>query len=71
MTLADITSRSQKEEIVMLNLALIFLVVGLLASVLGASGVAAVAGQIAWVLFIVGIALLAIHMISGRRGPKS
>ena len=51
----------------MLYYALIFLVVGLLASVLGATGVAAVASQIAWVLFIIGIVLLIVHVISGRR----
>ncbi len=50
----------------MLNWALIFLVIGLVASLLGASGVAAIAGQIAWVLFIIGIVLLVIHMVSSR-----
>jgi uncharacterized membrane protein YtjA (UPF0391 family) len=35
--------------------------------VLGATGVAAVAFQIAWVLFVIGIILLILHIISGRR----
>ncbi len=51
----------------MLYYALVFLVVGLIASVLGAYGVAAVASQIAWVLFVIGIVLLIVHLLSGRR----
>jgi uncharacterized membrane protein YtjA (UPF0391 family) len=31
------------------------------------SGVAAVASQIAWVLFVIGIVLLLLHLITGRR----
>lgn len=53
----------------MLYYALVFLVVGLIASLLGAGGVAAIAGQIAWVLFIIGIVLLVIHFVTGRRTP--
>jgi uncharacterized membrane protein YtjA (UPF0391 family) len=55
------------QEGIMLYYALIFLVVGLIASILGATGVAAVASQIAWVLFVIGIILLIVHIISGRR----
>jgi len=51
----------------MLYYALVFLVLGLVASLLGAYGVAAVASQIAWVLFVIGIVLLVVHLISGRR----
>jgi len=50
----------------MLYYALIFLVVGLIAGALGMFGVAAVASQIAWVLFLIGIVLLVIHLINGR-----
>ena len=46
--------------------ALLFLVVGVIAGVLHLSGVAAVAVQISWVLFLIGIALIAIHVITGR-----
>jgi uncharacterized membrane protein YtjA (UPF0391 family) len=49
--------------------ALMFLVVGVIASVLGATGVAAMASQIAWVLFVIGIIMLVIHLATGRRGP--
>jgi uncharacterized membrane protein YtjA (UPF0391 family) len=44
-----------------------FLVVGLIAGALGLFGIAAIAGQIAWVLFLVGVVLIIVHMISGRR----
>jgi uncharacterized membrane protein YtjA (UPF0391 family) len=47
--------------------ALVFLVLGLVAGALGVYGVAAVASQIAWVLFIVGLVLMLVHFISGRR----
>ena len=51
----------------MLYYALVFLILGLVASALGAYGVAAVASQIAWVLFVIGNVLLIVHMVSGRR----
>jgi len=51
----------------MLYYALVFLVLGLVASLLGAYSVAAVASQIAWVLFIIGIVLIVLHLIAGRR----
>jgi uncharacterized membrane protein YtjA (UPF0391 family) len=57
----------QGEEEMMLYYALVFLVLGLVASALGAYGVAAVASQIAWVLFVIGIVLLVVHLLSGRR----
>jgi uncharacterized membrane protein YtjA (UPF0391 family) len=61
--------RDRKGGVPVLYYALIFLVVGLIAGVLGATGVAAVASQIAWILFIIGIVLLVIHFLTGRRGP--
>jgi uncharacterized membrane protein YtjA (UPF0391 family) len=51
----------------MLHYALMFLIVGLIAGALGLGGVAAVAGQIAWVLFLVGVILLVVHVARGRR----
>jgi len=50
----------------MLNYALMFLVVGLMAGALNLAGVSTVAVQISWVLFLVGIVLLVIHWITGR-----
>jgi len=60
-----------KEGIPMLSMALTFLIVGLIAGVLGLYGVAAVATQIAWVLFLVGVVLLVIHMVGSRRLPPA
>jgi uncharacterized membrane protein YtjA (UPF0391 family) len=51
----------------MLYYALMFLVVGLIAGALGLFGIAAVAGQIAWVLFLIGVIFIVVHLISGRR----
>jgi uncharacterized membrane protein YtjA (UPF0391 family) len=53
----------------MIYYALVFLIVGLIAGALGVTGVAAVASQIAWVLFLIGIVLLLVHIVSGRRTP--
>jgi len=50
----------------MLYYALLFLVVGLIAGVLNLTGVAAIAVQISWILFLVGIVLLAIHLFTNR-----
>jgi uncharacterized membrane protein YtjA (UPF0391 family) len=50
----------------MLSYALMFLVVGLIAGALNLAGVSTVAVQISWMLFVVGIVLLVIHLISGR-----
>ena len=60
---------SRKGGVTVLYYALVFLIVGLIAGVLGATGVAAIASQIAWILFIVGVILLVIHLATGRRGP--
>jgi uncharacterized membrane protein YtjA (UPF0391 family) len=50
----------------MLYYALVFLVVGLLAGALGIFGVAAMATQIAWILFVIGVVLIVIHLVTGR-----
>ena len=49
----------------MLYYALMFLVLGLVAAALGFAGIAGVATQISWVLFVVGVVLLIIHRRSG------
>lgn len=49
--------------------ALVFIVVGMVAGVLGLSGVASVATQISWILFLVGIVLLLVHAFTGRGIP--
>jgi uncharacterized membrane protein YtjA (UPF0391 family) len=50
----------------MLYYALIFLIVGLVAGALGLFGVAEVASRIAWVLFLIGVVILVVHLVSGR-----
>jgi uncharacterized membrane protein YtjA (UPF0391 family) len=50
----------------MLNYALMFLVVGLIAGALNLAGISTVAVQISWMLFLIGIVLLVIHWITGR-----
>ena len=52
---------------IMLHWALVFLVLGIIASVLHAFGIAAIAMNIAYVLFIIFIILLVIHFVTGKR----
>jgi uncharacterized membrane protein YtjA (UPF0391 family) len=55
----------------MLYYALIFLLVGLVAGALGLFGVAAIASQIAWILFLIGVVMLVVHLAtSGGRGAR-
>lgn len=51
----------------MLGWALLFLIVGLVAGVLGFSGIAGVATDIAWILFVVGLILAVVLFLFGRR----
>ena len=50
----------------MLYYALAFLVVGLIAGALNLIGVSAIAMQISWILFVIGIVLVVIHLVTGR-----
>lgn len=50
----------------MLYYALMFMVVGLIAGVLNFLGVSAVAVQISWILFVIGMVLVAVHVFSNR-----
>ena len=50
----------------MLYYALMFLVVGLIANALNLLGVPAVAVQMSWILFLIGVVLLVVHLVSGR-----
>jgi uncharacterized membrane protein YtjA (UPF0391 family) len=64
----ELTDRRRRET-GMIYYALVFLIVGLVAGALGLFGIAAIAGQISWILFLIGIVLLVIHLVSGRRVP--
>lgn len=53
----------------MIGWAATFLVIGLIAAVLGFSGIAGTAVQIAWILFVAGIILAIVFFFMGRRAP--
>lgn len=53
----------------MIGWAATFLIIALIAGVLGFSGVAGTAVNIAWVLFVVGLILAVVMFAIGRRGP--
>jgi uncharacterized membrane protein YtjA (UPF0391 family) len=53
----------------MLNWALAFLVIAIVAGLLGFTGVVGIAVEIAWILFIVGLILLVVYFVTGRRSP--
>jgi uncharacterized membrane protein YtjA (UPF0391 family) len=66
---AAASDRPRTKEMAMLYYALVFLIVGLVAGALGMFGIAAIAGQISWVLFLIALVFLVIHVASGRRMP--
>ncbi len=53
----------------MIYWAAVFLVIGLVAMVLGLGGVAGMSMNIAWILFVVGIIFAIVMFVMGRR-PK-
>ena len=53
----------------MFNWAVIFLVIALIAGVLGFWGIAGMATQFAWILFIVGLVMAVVFFLMGRRPP--
>jgi uncharacterized membrane protein YtjA (UPF0391 family) len=56
----------RKEGYAMLNWSITFLVIGLIAAVLGFTGVAGAATQIAWSLFVVFVVLFIASLLMGR-----
>ncbi|HLZ32796.1 MAG TPA: DUF1328 family protein [Nitrospira sp.] len=48
----------------MLYYALVFMLVGLVAGALNLAGVSTVAVQISWILFLIGIVLVAVHLVT-------
>jgi uncharacterized membrane protein YtjA (UPF0391 family) len=53
----------------MFGWAVTFLVVAIVAGLLGFTGVVGLAVEIAWILFIVGLILLVVGFVMGRRPP--
>lgn len=49
--------------------AVTFLIIALIAAVLGFTGVAGAAVNIAWILFVVGLVLAIVFYVAGRRPP--
>lgn len=54
----------------MIGWAVTFLIIALIAGVLGLSGVAGTAVNIAWILFVVGLILAVVSFLFGRRTPR-
>jgi len=53
----------------MISWAITFLVIALIAAVLGFSGIAGTAVHIAWILVVVGVVLAIVFGVLGRRPP--
>jgi uncharacterized membrane protein YtjA (UPF0391 family) len=51
----------------MLSWALAFLIIAIIAGVLGFSGIAGAATNIAWILFVVGLIVALLFLVTGRR----
>jgi uncharacterized membrane protein YtjA (UPF0391 family) len=61
--------RIQRKEAIMFSWAVTFLIIALVAAVLGFSGIAGTAVNIAWILFVVGLIAAVIFFVLGRRSP--
>ena len=59
--------RCQKGSIEMLGWAVTFLIIAIVAGLLGFTGIAGMATQIAWILFVVGLILAVVFLVMGRR----
>jgi uncharacterized membrane protein YtjA (UPF0391 family) len=51
----------------MFGWAITFLIVAIIAGVLGFGGIAGVSTQIAWILFVVGLVMAVVFFVLGRR----
>ena len=58
---------SNEQEKQMIGYAVTFLILALIAAFLGFSGIAGVATNIAWILFVVGLILAIVLALAGRR----
>lgn len=52
----------------MFQWAAIFLVIAIVAAVLGLGGIAGISANIAWTLFVVGLIVAVVLFVMGRRG---
>jgi len=53
----------------MLQMSILFLVIALIAGLLGLTGAQFIASEIAWVLFVVFLILFVVSFVFGRRAP--
>jgi uncharacterized membrane protein YtjA (UPF0391 family) len=53
----------------MLSWAVTFFIIAIIAAVLGFSGIAGTAVNIAWALAVIGVILALVFMVGGRRPP--
>jgi uncharacterized membrane protein YtjA (UPF0391 family) len=53
----------------MLYWAAVFLIIALVAALLGFTGVAGMSMNIAWILFVIGLILAVVFFVMGRRPP--
>jgi uncharacterized membrane protein YtjA (UPF0391 family) len=55
----------------MLHYAVTFFVLAIIASILGFTGVAGLSAQVGWFFAVVGVVLLVVALLTGRRGMLS
>ena len=53
----------------MLSWAVTFLIIAIVAGIFGFTGIAGTATNIAWILFVVGLVLALVFMLTGRKAP--
>jgi uncharacterized membrane protein YtjA (UPF0391 family) len=53
----------------MMNWAVTFFIIAIIAAVFGFSGIAGAAVNIAWILFVVGLMMAVVLFVAGRRPP--
>jgi len=53
----------------MLSWAVTFLIIAIVAGIFGFTGIAGTATNIAWILFVVGLVLALVFMVTGRKPP--
>jgi len=64
-----VKAQTWNKEIAMLNWAVIFLIIAVVAAIFGFSGIAGAAVNIAWILAVIGIVLAIAFFVMGRRPP--
>lgn len=66
-TLGLVAKSDKTKEHIMIGWAVTFFIIAIVAAVLGFSGIAGAATNVAWILFVVGLALAIFFMVRGRK----